>query len=121
MHAGLPSPPTLVVTAVDLETFSFTITPPVYGSQCVTTYTITPSVSGVIISDIVVQARDMETTIMRGGFDLQCDNIYSFTIVANTAASPGERSGMVTPDLVDSLSEKKLQLYIYTGKSHQPS
>ena len=108
MHAGLPTPPTLVVTAIDMETFSFTITPPVYDTPCVTNYTITPSVSGVITSDIVVQASDMETTIMRDGFDMQCDNIYSFTVVANIAAGPGERSGMVTPELLNSLSEKKL-------------
>ena len=95
------------MTAVDLETFSFTITPPVYGSQCVTTYTIIPSVSGVTMAtrDFVVEASSMEATIthMRDGFDLQCDNIYSFTVAANTAAGPGEMSRMVIPELEDSL------------------
>ena len=93
------------MTAVDLVTFSFTITPPTYGSQCVTNYTITPSVSGVTTSDIVVEASNMEATVthMSDGFDMRCDNIYSFTIMANTLAGPGEMSGMVAPELVDFL------------------
>ena len=93
------------MTALNLETFSFTITPPVYDSQCVTNYTITPSVNGVTTSDIVVEASNMEAA-MRDGFDLQCINIYSFTIVANTITGPGEMSGNVTPELVDTLGEK---------------
>ena len=82
--------------AVDLEALNFTISPPVYGSQCVLNYTITSTDSDGAMDDITVEVTDTEATItlMQSGFDL-CGNIYSFTAEANTLIGPGERSEVV--------------------------
>ena len=96
------------MTAVDLETFNFTITPLVYSSQCVMNYTITSTDGDGTTRDITVKVNDTEATIalIESGFNL-CNNTYSFTIVANTLTDPGERirSEEVTPEEVDFLSE----------------
>ena len=92
--------------AVDLQTFSFTITPPSVASQCVLNYTITPTGSdGTILPDITVEVTDTEApvTLTESGFDL-CNNMYNFTVVANTFTGPGDRSAVSSPQQVDYLS-----------------
>ena len=99
---GLPSSPNLVVTVVNSMTLNFTIWPPATASQCVRNYIITSTDSDGIMQSITVEADDTKAIIehLENGFII-CNNIYSFTIVANTVSGPGERSDIVIADTVD--------------------
>ena len=99
---GLPSSPTLVVTAVNLTTLNFTISPPDRAGQCVLDYTITSTDSDGTMQNITVEVDDTEH--LETQFIL-CNNTYSFTIVANTLSGPGQRSEVVNPNKVDFLSK----------------
>ena len=95
-NPGLPPSPSLTAIAENLHRIFFTIFPPSYASQCVLNYTITATSSdGGVVSDITVEVSD-NITLSEGGFDL-CNNAYSFTVVANTFAGPGQRSVPVVP------------------------
>ena len=100
---GPPSPPRLVVAAVNFQTFAFSIRPPVVAGPCVLNYTITPTSSdGNMLTDITVDVAPI--VFYRSGFDL-CSNTYSFTAVAASLTYTGERSG---PTSINILSE-----YVY--------
>ena len=95
-YAGLPDAPGLVVTVVDIETFIFKITPPSLARECILDYTITAtSNDGNVLPDITILVTDTVTTeptlATRSDFDM-CNNTYTFTVVANTLAGPGDRS-----------------------------
>ena len=92
---GLPSAPNLAVRSLTLQSFDFTITPPLRSSQCVQNYTITANSNGTVLPDIVAASDGEEAvTIRRSGFDL-CYTNYTFTVVAVTLAGSGERSAEV--------------------------
>ena len=94
-HIGLPSSPSLTVVARNLQQIIFTISPPSYAGQCVLNYTITATSSdGSVVPDITVEVSD-NITFSEDGFDL-CNNVYNFTVVANTLAGPGQRSAVVS-------------------------
>lgn len=61
----MPSPPNLAVTAVDLETYKFSISPPQMAEDCVVNYTITSTSSDGMMSNIVVDADEL--TLMEEG------------------------------------------------------
>ena len=94
------------MNAVNLETLDITITPPVYGSQCVLSYTITSTGSDGTTRDITVEVIDTEATVTRTESDFNlCNNTYNFTIVANTSSGPGGKSDVIIAEKVDFLSE----------------
>ena len=83
------------MVAESLQQIIFTISPPLYAGQCALNYTITATRSdGSVVPDITVEVSD-NITLSEGGFDL-CNNVYNFTVVANTFAGPGQRSAVVT-------------------------
>ena len=90
--SGRPSSPTLTVVAVTYQAATFTISPPSYAGQCVLNYTIaaTSSSDGSVLPDITVEVTDTEapTIATRSGFE--CNNTYTFTVVANTLNFTGE-------------------------------
>ena len=103
-HVGLPSSPFLTVVAGSLQQIIFTISPPSYAGQCVLNYTITAtSGDGSAVPDITVEVSD-NITLSEGGFDM-CNNLYNFTVVANTLAGPGQRSAVVSPEVTHFLSK----------------
>ena len=57
-----------------------------------------------MVPDITVEVAD-NITLREGGFDL-CNNVYNFTVVANTLAGPAQRSAVVTsPDVAHFLGK----------------
>ena len=93
------------MVAESLQQIIFTISPPSYASQCVLNYTITATSSdGSVVSNITVEVSD-NITLREGGFEF-CNNVYNFTVVANTLAGPTQRSAVVTsPEVAHFLSE----------------
>ena len=103
-HIGLPSSPSLTVVAESLQHIISTISLPSYASQCALNYTITATRSdGSVVPDITVEVSD-NITLSEGGFNL-CNNVYNFTVVANTLAGPGQRSAVVSPEVNHFLSK----------------
>jgi hypothetical protein len=94
-----PSAPTLTVTAVDHQSFNFTIFPLSEPSQCVLHYNITPKTSdGLVLPGISIESGG-SVTATASGYDV-CNITYSFTAVAVTSASPGERSIAINSDFL---------------------
>ena len=84
------------MVAESLQQIIFTISPPSYAGQCVVNYTITATSSDIsVVPDITVEVSD-NIIFSEGGFDL-CNNVYNFTVVANTLTGPGQRSAVVSP------------------------
>ena len=102
---------------------NFTITPPVYASQCVLNYTLLSSTnSDGNRQNITVQVTGGagETLIYtEGGFDL-CRSSYSFTIVANTFAGIGESSTSEVVDVPSKIITFSLSLFPFLPSSPLP-
>ena len=101
-NSGRPSPPGLMAVLADLESFIFIITPPT-PSQCVRNYSFTSTEGGgMLLNNITLEATKR---VMVNASDLDlCNNNYTFTVVALTAAEPGG-SRTVYSQAFDNLSE----------------
>ena len=85
------------MVAGSLQQIIFTISPPSYAGQCVLNYTISATRSdGSVVPDITVEISD-NITFSEDGFDL-CNNVYNFTVVANTLAGPGS-AAVTSPEV----------------------
>ena len=94
--SGNPSAPGLAVEPHDYQSYNFTVSPPT-PSQCVLSYVIT-SADG--LRNITVNSTDSGSSVTTAdSFDL-CNNNYSFTVVAMTAAGLGDTSSIVYPQPV---------------------
>ena len=92
----------MIITAVDSQSFNFTIFLLSEPSQCVLHYNITPTRSdGRVIPDITTESRG-PATIIASGYDV-CNIMYSFTAIAVTS-TPGagdlERSKTISSDFL---------------------
>ena len=84
--------PSLVVVAVDPDTFNFTLTPQSAASQCVLHYNITPSTSDGITLDnttVFMSEPGQPVTFNRSGFNT-CGVSYVFSVVATINDFTGE-------------------------------
>jgi hypothetical protein len=104
-NADSPPAPILAVTAIDSQSFNFTIFPPSEPSQCALSYNITPSRSdGHVLPDITIVNSGLTTAhIIASGYDV-CSIMYSFTAVTVTSAGLGERSGIISSDFLSKYS-----------------
>jgi hypothetical protein len=83
----------LTVTAVDFQSFNFTILSEV--SQCVLNYSITTMRSdGHVFPVISIESGQGSVTATASGYDV-CNFTYNFTAVAVTSAATGERSNTI--------------------------
>jgi hypothetical protein len=85
-----------------LHSYNFTISPP-QPNQCILNYFIKPTDGrGVVLNNITVEVTERESpvTVTSSGFDL-CNNNYTFTVVAWTAAGPGDTSVGVNSEPVN--------------------
>jgi hypothetical protein len=98
-HTG-PSAPTLTITAIDFQSFNFTIFPLSEPSQCVLHYNITPTRSdGHVLPDITIESGGGSVTATASGYDV-CNITYNFTAVAVTSAGTGERSTAINSNFL---------------------
>jgi hypothetical protein len=96
-HAGPTSAPTLTITAVDSQSFNFTIFPLSEPSQCVLHYNITPTRSdGHVLPDITAWATEGvgPVTVIASGYDVCAD--MNFTAITVSSAGTSERSAVFT-------------------------
>jgi hypothetical protein len=84
----------LTITAVDSQSFNFTIFPLSEPSQCVLHYNITPTRSdGHVLPDITALAAE-PVTLIASGYDVCAD--MNFTAFAVSSAGASERSAVFT-------------------------
>ena len=97
LHVGPPSAPVLTVVPTDFETFNFVISPLSEPSDCVLSYSITPTTSdGSVLADITVEPPDSGDSIRvtMSGFDV-CNTAYTFTVTTPPKVDPLHSWGMV--------------------------
>ena len=93
-----PSAPNLTVTAVDFQSFNFTILPTSDLSQCILQYNITPTRGdGVVLPDIIAVVNESggHATANASSYEV-CNITYNFTAIAITSSGPGVRSETVS-------------------------
>ena len=108
-----PSAPNLTVTAVDFQSFNFTILPTSDLNQCVLHYNITPTRGdGVILPDIIAVVNESggHATANASSYEV-CNITYNFTAIAITSSGPGVRSETVNSSKF--YYQVKLELKVY--------
>ena len=114
-HVGPPSAPVLTVVPTNYQTFNFIISPLSEPSDCVLSYSITPTTSdGSVLADITVEPPDSGDSIRvtMSGFDV-CNTAYTFTVVANTLNGPGETSSSVAASKLQSMGSSSCIITIF--------
>ena len=97
-----PSAPNLTVTAVDFQSFNFTIFPTPDLNQCVLHYNITSTKGdGVILPDIIAVVNESGGHVTANASSYEVCNItYNFTAIAITSSGPGVRSETVNSNFL---------------------